>query len=101
LPSPLAVLVVKKLGWRRGLDALTFLTAWGIASDSLGHPVRMTEYAEYWGQSLAKSYKEREAFFLMWPDEASPERLWGLARSAVSSSLPKEVAVAQVSAVKV
>lgn len=97
--EPLAVYVVKRAGWKKGLAALTYLTAWGLASDELGHGATVQEYAEFWHQSLSKSYAEREMFVLCWPTEKSPERLWALVRKSVSGVGERDVAMARASAV--
>jgi hypothetical protein len=98
---PLAVVVVEKVGWRTGLRAVTYLAAWGLAADALGHPVSVKEYAEYWHQSLALSYKEREAFGSVWPDLVeSPEVIWDRIKSQVKNRSSKAVASADVLAVR-
>jgi hypothetical protein len=98
---PLAVVVVEKVGWRQGLRALTFLAAWGLATDALGHSVTMKEYTEYWHQSLALSYKEREAFGAVWPELVeTPEVVWDKIKHQVKSRSSKAVATADVLAVR-
>lgn len=98
---PLAVVVVEKVGWRTGLRAVTFLAAWGLASDAAGHPVTMKEYADHWNQSLALSYKEREAFGSVWPEAVdSPEVVWGQIKRQVRNRSSKAIAAADVLAVR-
>lgn len=99
---PLAVVVVEKVGWRHGLRAVTYLASWGLASDALGHPVSVKEHAEYWKQSLALSYKEREAFGMMWPELVdTPEVIWDAIKRQVRHRSSKSVAAADVLAVRV
>lgn len=99
--KPLAVFVVEKIGWRQGLRALSFLAAWGIASERVGHPVTMQEYTDFWGQSLATSYKERDAFALVWPDEVkTPGVVWDKVKRQVKERDSRAVAAAEVLAVK-
>lgn len=100
--KPAAVYVIEKVGWRKGLTALTYLAAWGLASEALGHPVTVAEYSHYWKQSLAKSYKEREAFVLAWPQyEKSPEPLWRLVGPKIVERKRRDVVVTQLSGVTV
>lgn len=99
--KPLSVFVVEKIGWRQGLKALTFLAAWGIASENVGHPITMQEYTDYWGQSLATSYKERDAFAQVWPDAMkTPGVVWDKVKPHVSERESRTVAAAQVLAVR-
>jgi hypothetical protein len=102
MPSqkPLSVFVVEKIGWRQGLRALTFLAAWGIATENVGHPVSMQEYSDYWGQSLSTSYKERDAFVLIWPDaEKAPEVVWDRVKPSVKERKNKSLLAAEILAV--
>jgi hypothetical protein len=99
--KPLAVFVVEKIGWRQGLKALSFLAAWGIATENVGHPVTMQEYTDYWGQSLATSYKEREAFGQIWPEATgSPGVVWDRIKRQVHERERRSVAAAEVLAAK-
>lgn len=97
---PLAVVVVEKVGWRQGLRAATYLAAWGLASDALGHGVTPQEYATYWNQSLSLAYKEREAFSTVWPELDSPGVLWNQIKRQVRNRSSKSVAAADVLAVR-
>jgi hypothetical protein len=98
---PLAVVVVEKVGWRTGLRAVTYLAAWGLCADALGHSPSVKEYAEYWHQSLAMSYKEREGFGAVWPELIdTPEVLWDQIKRQVKSRSSKAVATADVLAVR-
>lgn len=98
---PLAVVVVEKVGWRHGLRAVSYLASWGLASDALGHPVSVKEHAEYWKQSLAMSYKEREAFGMVWPELVeTPEVIWDKVKRQVQNRSSKAVATADVLAVR-
>jgi len=99
---PLAVVVVEKVGWREGLRAVTFLAAWGLATDALGHPVSMKEYAAYWKQSEALTYRERVAFGTVWPESVdNPEVVWEPIKRQVRNRSSKAVAAADVLAVRV
>lgn len=101
IARPLSVVVVEKVGWRQGLRALTFLAAWGLATDSLGHPATVKEYADYWHQSLALSYKEREAFGSVWPESVdTPEVVWDQIKRQVRNRSSKTIATADVMAVR-
>lgn len=97
---PLAVVVVEKVGWRQGLRAVTYLAAWGLASDAAGHPVTVQEYTDHWNQSLSLSYKEREAFSTVWPELDSPEVIWNQIKRQVRNRSSKSVAAADALAVR-
>ena len=100
--KPLAVVVVEKVGWREGLRALTFLAAWGLATDALGHPVTMKEYASYWNQSEALTYRERVAFGTVWPEYVeTPGVIWDQVKRQVKNRSGKMVATADVLAVRI
>ena len=80
---------------------MTYLAAWGLATDALGHPVTVKEYTAYWHQSLAVSYKEREAFGSVWPELVeTPEVLWDQIKRQVKNRSSKAVATADVLAVR-
>lgn len=98
--KPLGVLVVGKIGMRRGLRALTYIVAWGLASDAEGHPLTVEEYTAYWKQSLSTSYREREAFLMVWPDLANPGPIWDQARDSVTQKRP-DLALMEVTGVLV
>jgi len=101
IARPLAVVVVEKVGWRVGLRAVTYLAAWGLCADALGRPPAVKEYAEYWNQTLAMSYKEREAFGTVWPDLIdTPDVLWDQIKRQVRNRSSKAVATADVLAVR-
>lgn len=98
---PLAVVVVEKVGWRQGLRAVTYLAAWGLATDSVGHPVSVKEYTDYWHQSSSLSYKERDAFGTVWPELVdTPEVIWDQIKRQVKNRSSKAVATGDVLAVR-
>lgn len=98
--KPLGFLVVEKVGIRRAIRVFSFVAAWGLASDAVGHPVTMQEYTDYWRQSLATTYRERDAFKMVWPDLDTPEPIWSKAREHVTAKRP-DLAITQLMAVTV
>jgi hypothetical protein len=97
--KPLGMLVVEKVGLRRGLRALTYIVAWGLASDAEGHPLTVEEYTAHWKQSLSTSYREREAFLMVWPDLKDPGPVWDRVRDAVTAKRP-ELALTEIMGVR-
>jgi hypothetical protein len=97
--KPLGVYAVEKIGFRRAMTALTYVVSWGLASDAEGRALTVEEHAAYWKQSRATSYRERDAFVLLFPDEKTPEKIWATARASVTSKRP-DVAVTQVMGVQ-
>lgn len=95
---PVSVMVVKKVGWRQGLRALTYVAAWGIASDAEGRSLTVEEYGDYWKESRATAYREFQAFRRVWPNEETPARIWGKARDRVAERKRPDVAAAQLGA---
>jgi hypothetical protein len=97
--KPLGVLVVEKIGLRRGMRALTYIVSWGLATEAEGHPVTMDEYTAYWKQSLSTSYRELDAFRLVWPDLKDPELVWERVRENVTQKRPELAVVEAMGAV--
>jgi hypothetical protein len=95
---PVGVMVVRKVGWRQGLRALTYVVAWGIAADREGRALTVEEYADYWKESRATAYREFQAFRRVWPKEENPARIWGMARERVGERKRADVAAAQLGA---
>jgi len=91
-------MVVKKVGWRQGLRALTYVAAWGIASDAVGRPLTVEEYGQHWKESRATAYREFQAFRMVWPKEETPARIWAKARDSVGERSRADVAAAQLGA---
>lgn len=50
------------------MSALTYLVEWGRATDALGHPVTVEEYAEHVSVSLSQAYRRQAAFRVCFPD---------------------------------
>lgn len=96
----MGVVVVEKIGLRRGLRALTYIVSWGLASDAEGHPLSVDEYTAYWKQSRSTSYRERDAFLMVWPDLADPGPIWEKARESVTQKRP-DLALTEIMGVSV
>lgn len=94
----LAVFLFRELGYRKGTKVAAFIAAWGIYSDQVpdGEGPYIHGYTKYWKQNQANTYRELHAFHEVFPDDATPQRLWDIARKAVKDRKTVAVATAQV-----
>jgi hypothetical protein len=99
--KPLGLLIVEKVGMRNGVRCLSFIVSWGIVFEALGHEPNMEEYTAYWKQSRATSYRERDAFQLVWPYEKNPAAIWAQIRDSVPERKRVDTASAQAFSVAV
>ncbi len=91
-PSTLLELAVARVGLRRGMRAIAFMSAWGVARNALGHPpgegagatAAVEEYAAWWRQPLRSAWREWGCFHDAFPDEDTPDRLLDLAAETAS-----------------
>ena len=79
--------LVARVGIRKALKVLTFIVSWGIAYESLGHaPESIEEYAAWWRESRAKSFRDQQLFREALPGEDTPTRIYEAARVYVDVS---------------
>jgi hypothetical protein len=64
---------IAKLGILRGSRCAAFITSWAIASQSLGRPITLEEYAEWWKESMATAYRHQRAFRIVFPHLSTPQ----------------------------
>jgi hypothetical protein len=65
----------KNVGTLQAYRAMTFVVAWAIVQESLGHPPTLEDYAEWWGETLRTAFREQERFRKAFPGETTPQRL--------------------------
>jgi hypothetical protein len=103
-PEPLGLYMVRRVGLRRSMSVCTFVVAWGIYMEKGPKGERrehtMDGYTKYWRQSLAKTYRERDLFQIVFPGQNDPTELWGEIRAVYKHKLDarsdKDVTAAQV-----
>jgi hypothetical protein len=91
----LAGFAYRKAGMRRGNRALVFLAMYGIAREKAGEPIGMESFAVEWKVSLAKAYRDREAFQVVFGD-LEVEALWQDIRRQVAERQDLRGAAADV-----
>ena len=70
----LAEVMVRRVGFRKTTAVLSFIVAWGIVYESLGRPPEsIEEYAAWWKESRAKSFRDQQLFRLALPGEDTPD----------------------------
>lgn len=71
-----AGVAIKRAGFIRGQQGLTFAAAWWIVSYALDRPpASVDEYAAWWKQSRAQSFREQQSFRICFPEFATPTEL--------------------------
>lgn len=70
--------LVETGGIRKGMRGLTYLAAWLIVSDKLGHPASQVEYMSFWRASISSSTRDRNALRASLPDGLDFDELHAL-----------------------
>jgi len=73
--STLLQIATKRVGVRSGFKAVTYMVAWQIVRDDLGHDPTVAQYADWWRESQATAYREQALFREAFPEERTPARL--------------------------
>jgi hypothetical protein len=60
-------------GVRKGVRVQTFITAWTVASQAMGRPITLDEYAEWWKHSRATAFRHQAAFREVFPALDTPQ----------------------------
>jgi hypothetical protein len=93
----LAVVLTRRVGFWNASRILAFIVAWGVMSEDLGRPPEsIEEYADYWKTSHRSAYREQALFRKGLPDDATPTRIWELAREQLRDRDDDDVAAAQL-----
>ena len=74
-PRTLQEFVSKQVGLIKTARVITFILAWGIAAEAVGHPLTLEEYADWWKESRSTSFREQALFREAFPGETTPQRL--------------------------
>jgi len=64
---------VAKHGLRKGYSVVSFILAWAIVCESLGRPITLDDYAEWWRVSESTAFREQQRFRLTFEELATPQ----------------------------
>lgn len=73
---------VGKLGVMRGSRVLSYMVAWQITAEAIGHAPTVAEHAEWWHESVRTTYRDLARFRECFPHEIDPTRLMTIAAAA-------------------
>lgn len=84
--------------FRKAAKVANFIAGWGIAYEKLhlGRAITIDEYADFWGMSRAKGFREFQLYKEVWPRDFSPLRVWKWCKAHGVVSRDVDVATAQV-----
>jgi hypothetical protein len=71
--TSLIELCVARGGWRKGTKVCSFIMAWAWASRSLGRPITVEEYAEWWREDWRTAYRHQALFRELFGEERDPQ----------------------------
>ena len=78
--EPLLTIAARSVGLRKAFRVLTFMAAWDQARRAMRREtLTLAEYAEWWRESPATSYRHQALFREAFPGESTPDRLLDLA----------------------
>ncbi len=65
----------QRVGCRNALRVMTYMVAWQIAREDIGHEPTAEQYGQWWKESPATAYREQALFRRAFPNESNPARL--------------------------
>lgn len=74
-PRTLQEFASKRVGLVKSARVITFIVAWGIAGEAVGHPLTLEEYADWWKESRSTVFREQALFREAFPGEPTPQRI--------------------------
>jgi hypothetical protein len=66
---------ISRGGLRKGVRVQTFITAWTLASQSMGRPITLDEYAEWWKQPRSTAFRHQAEFRAVFPQLETPQAI--------------------------
>lgn len=76
MKDSVGAVAIKRAGFIRGQQGLTFAAAWWIATYALDRPpVTVDEYAAWWRESRSQAFREQAAFRECFPEFSTPTEL--------------------------
>jgi hypothetical protein len=67
-----------RVGLRKALKVLTYMLAWQIVRDELGHEPTVDEYSRWWKEGRATAFRAQGLFREAFPGEDTPSRILDL-----------------------
>jgi hypothetical protein len=64
---------VSKQGLLKGSRTCSFIACWAIASNALGRPITLDEYADWWKDSERTAYRHQADFREVFPQYPNPQ----------------------------
>lgn len=85
-----------RVGKRRAISALAFVTQWDIALDALGvEDITLQEFADWWGESRSTVFRSQSLFREAFPPYSTPTPVlriaWAVAAARQAESEPVAV----------
>ena len=82
----LAVVLARRVGFRKAMKVLTFIVAWGVVIEDTGdEDIGIEDYAAWWRESERTAFREQALFREAMPDEDTPTRLWLAVRAQIDA----------------
>ena len=91
--TPLLVVAGRRVGLRKAMKVLAYMTAWAHVRDDIGHDPTAEEFAAWWKESAATAYRAQQLFRQAFPDETNPARLLELAAEQANARRPVATAL--------
>jgi hypothetical protein len=64
-----------RAGVLKGARICSFIAQWSIASSSLGRPITLAEYAEWWRESERSAFRHQAEFRAAFPHLENPQAI--------------------------
>lgn len=72
-PMTIAEVCVARAGILRGGRVQAFIVQWTIASQTLGRPITLAEYGEWWAEPERTAYRHQASFRAVFPHLETPQ----------------------------
>jgi hypothetical protein len=66
-------------GIRKGARVQVFITQWTLASQSMGKPITLDEYSEWWKESRSTAFRHQAEFREIFPALETPQAIANVA----------------------
>lgn len=83
-PKTVMELCIARAGVLKGARVAQFIAQWTIATQSVGHPITLEEYAEWWHESRATSFRHQARFREVFPMLDTPQPIANAAMARAS-----------------
>jgi DNA-binding transcriptional ArsR family regulator len=72
-PKTILEVCLARAGVMKGARVQSFISLWSMASQRLGRPITVTDYAEYYGESERNVYRHLRSFREVFPSVDTPQ----------------------------